>query len=242
MRRTVSLAPIGTDRRQLVLPNAWEIASVVVDNPSGSWLLLSTGDYIPPYTLGWALSFRVLLGSVDVLYRNGPAGQISSIAGDAPTVYLSSDFVGDSPGRASGGGAFVTRDQPPIIWAYSQNPSNGGAPYPGPFVIATPPAGQKIRLYYIRSHLSNSNGILGPINQGGMVDVKWMRCPAGQSSGTTFANTNVSDLQMTDDIPFAGGLDFNVDEQVSVAPILIYPPLSNNIYFLTDQTIGYALI
>lgn len=97
---TITLAPIGTDRPAIGVPGIEQIRGVLIDNPSGSWLLLRpTNDYIPPYTLGFARSFLGGVTHVDILYRS-PSGQVSTTDGDAPTIILDSEPVSDTPGAS----------------------------------------------------------------------------------------------------------------------------------------------
>lgn len=99
---TITLAPIGTAYPALAIPGVGQIRGVLIDNPSGAWLLLRpTNDYIPPYTLGFARSFVGGVASVDVSYQS-PAGQVSTLAGDPATIILDTEPVPDSSGSSSG--------------------------------------------------------------------------------------------------------------------------------------------
>lgn len=104
---------IGRNLLNASLP-AGETRGVAIDNPCGSWLVLdATGDYIPPYTLGWARSLDNAVASVTIRFVTGPAGQLSTQTGDAPTVTLYSTPVANSAGYADPGHPFVTRGNQP---------------------------------------------------------------------------------------------------------------------------------
>jgi hypothetical protein len=110
----IQLTPIGTNYPALSIPGPDQIRGVQIDNPSGAWLLLrTTGDYIPPYTIGFARSFDVGRVSIAIEYTAlGPGGQVSTLAGDPARVILSSDPVGNASGNSSGGTAYVEQFTP----------------------------------------------------------------------------------------------------------------------------------
>jgi hypothetical protein len=94
------------------------IKSVEIDNPTGSWLLISTDNtFVAPYTIGFKHNLDYAATEISVNFvATGPAGQISTflnVAGDKVRVVIYDDLV-----EASGGSdynAFVTRqDQPEI--------------------------------------------------------------------------------------------------------------------------------
>lgn len=102
----IVLSPIGTNRLALSIPGVAQIRSVLIDNPSGAWLLLRpTNDYIPPYVIGWVRQFIGGVTSVDILFQ-APSGQIGTQQGDPPIVVLDTEAVPDSAGSPSGG-AFI---------------------------------------------------------------------------------------------------------------------------------------
>lgn len=77
---------------------AWGIE---IDNPSGSWLYIpSLETFVPPYTIGWSMSFPYGVSSIDLVAQNGPAGQISTSEGSNVVVFLTDekDAVSPSPG------------------------------------------------------------------------------------------------------------------------------------------------
>jgi hypothetical protein len=82
---------------------------IVIDNPSGSWLLVfPTYDYVPPYVLGWSRDFPYEVASTTVRYVNGPSGQISTQQGDPFDVVLDTDVV-EVPCLVDGNGVQPTR-------------------------------------------------------------------------------------------------------------------------------------
>lgn len=86
---------------------AGEARSIVIDNPSGSWLLvLPLHDFVPPYILQWSRDFPYGVASATVRYVDGPATQPSSIEGDPFTAWLDSEPAGASNGISTPGSAF----------------------------------------------------------------------------------------------------------------------------------------
>lgn len=88
---------------------------IVIDNPSGSWLLVfPTYDYVPPYVLGWSRDFPYEVASTTVRYVNGPSGQISTQQGDPFDVVLDTDVVGSSDGSPAPGATFIEQFTPTL--------------------------------------------------------------------------------------------------------------------------------
>jgi hypothetical protein len=143
------LRAVGSDLIAASLPSG-EIAQIEIDNPSGSWLSISTfSEQVPPYTTGWSRNIHPTKSSIDIKFVPGPTSLISTRAGDIVTIYLS-----DAPGVDSDGHPIVTRqDQPETLrWVPASpidtaaNPvtaiSNGGG-FGGPLGGAT----KRLRVY-----------------------------------------------------------------------------------------------
>lgn len=113
-----ALIPIGapgTGKRSWNLPGSFQVAGLTIDNPSGSWLYIPADNtYIPPYTLGFAHSFAPTLSSIDILFANGPAGQVSTQLGDPPMAYIYDTPVAESAGQVSSAGASFVQGFTPI--------------------------------------------------------------------------------------------------------------------------------
>jgi hypothetical protein len=93
-------AAAGTSLVSISLPNGTPIRGIQIDNPSGSWLYVSSEQqYCPPYTIGWAVMLSYSNSSVNVTAGNGPSGQVGTIQGDPYTVYLDSEAVAPSTGQ-----------------------------------------------------------------------------------------------------------------------------------------------
>ena len=118
-------SPVGTDLKSLVL-GYQQIRGVIVDNPSGSWLYMPeiTG-YCPPYTKAWSIDVNPTVASISFLFRDGPAGQVSTLQGDPIQVTLFDTPVGNSPGIASGGG-FIEAFTPVLLAETQLTTSIGG--------------------------------------------------------------------------------------------------------------------
>lgn len=92
--------PIGRSLIAASLP-AGQIASVAIDNPSATWLQLFPGrDLIPPFTLGYARSFRPTITNLDVRAIKGPTTPLltDGVVGDPVMVILNSEPIGFSAG------------------------------------------------------------------------------------------------------------------------------------------------
>ncbi len=113
--------PINVNAPALSLPGSDQIRGVLIDNPSGAWLMLrTTNEFIPPYTIGFARSFEYGHTSIAIEWAaTGPAGQISTLAGEAAAVQLFSDPVGNSSGNSSGGKSFIEQFTP-VIYSFDQ--------------------------------------------------------------------------------------------------------------------------
>ncbi len=107
---------VGVDLPSIGL-GPYQIGGIVIDNPSGSWLSLpEISDHVPPYTKGWAVTVYPTVARVSVLFRDGPAGQVSTLAGDPIHVelYDGPPPGGDSAGTTAGAG-FVTQFTPLLV-------------------------------------------------------------------------------------------------------------------------------
>lgn len=77
-----------------------QIRSIQIDNHSGSFLRVSTtGDYVPPYTIGWSRDFIVAAASVDVTSAVGPQGQQVTTNGTNSIVSLFDHPIGNNVGQ-----------------------------------------------------------------------------------------------------------------------------------------------
>lgn len=113
---------LGVNAPALSIPGVAQVRGILIDNPSGAWLLLrTTGDYIAPYTIGFARSFDTGHASVAIEFpSSGPAGQVTTLAGDRPRVILSSEPVGNSSGASAEGRSFVEQFTPVLTASVGQ--------------------------------------------------------------------------------------------------------------------------
>lgn len=92
-----------------------EARGIVIDNPSGSWLLVTPlHDYVPPYTMQWSRDFPMTVASATIRYVDGPASQVSTQQGDPFTAWLDSDPVGASAGAQTPGVPFIEAFTPTL--------------------------------------------------------------------------------------------------------------------------------
>lgn len=98
---------LGTDLESATIP-AYQIAGIVIDNPSGSWLRVSGVEkYVPPYTNQWSYPCSPKLASVSVRFVDSPSGSQSVLVGLPPIVTLYNVGVPAYAGTPSGAGARV---------------------------------------------------------------------------------------------------------------------------------------
>jgi hypothetical protein len=77
----------ATVPNNLSISESWQIASILIDNPSGSWLYVSPlNRYIPPHTIAWSANFKPTTQSVSVLFADAPAGGIASVNIGGPVI------------------------------------------------------------------------------------------------------------------------------------------------------------
>lgn len=176
------------------------IRGVVIDNPSGSWVVLKpTLQYIPPYTFGWSTNIVPGQQVMGAAYIDGPVGnQPSSKAGLPVVIYLYDIQVGNQAGYT-----FVDTNPDTLLLNGVVTATLAGSQP----TLLTPPSGKRIRL------LSANIGytiVTAPVNP---------ECPAKMSlrwlsnTGVIVIQLAVGPDQLTDDIPFE--YDFPVDESIS---------------------------
>lgn len=107
MLSVIRTVPVGVDLQAFGTPGGQAVSGIIIDNPSGDWLLVQPGNnlFVPPYQMGWAHSFLPTTASVNVLATTfgaaralPPAGQVSTLQGDPYTVKLYDEPVGESNG------------------------------------------------------------------------------------------------------------------------------------------------
>lgn len=113
----IAYIAVGTSKQSWQLPGGYQIAGVVIHNPSGSWLHIpQDNSFVPPYTLGWAHSFSPKQARIDILFADGPAGQKSTTDGDNPQAQIYDLTVAESAGVSSSGGqAFIEQSVEPLF-------------------------------------------------------------------------------------------------------------------------------
>ena len=111
LRRTIQ-TPVGTDVVSAAI-QAGQIEGIRIDNPSGSWLLVSGIDqYVPPYRSGWQYPVSPSQSSISVRFVDSPSGSLSVQVGGAVTIYLYDDAIAFDAGQPTGAGGRVTTIPP----------------------------------------------------------------------------------------------------------------------------------
>lgn len=106
--RTIAVGAIGTGIKAWQLPRDGQIASVEIDNPTGSWVQIQEdGTFVPPYTLGFGHNLDPTQHSVNIVFVNGPSGQVSTQTGDNLVA-----TIRDTPTSEAPGGAFIAQFTP----------------------------------------------------------------------------------------------------------------------------------
>lgn len=149
MARTFYSRPPGESFVDIAMLSDY-VRGIVVDNPSGSWLRLSTtGEYIAPYTIGWARPLPQAATSVSLTAGDGPSGQLGTTEGDTVHVWLHNDEVASSPGVTD---QFVNRSHQPETRSGSQSVSAmvafNNTLIPNIFILPIADlTGKRVRLY-----------------------------------------------------------------------------------------------
>lgn len=105
----------------------FQIAGIEVNNPSGSWLLLSgINQYIPPYRAGWKFSLSPAQAAIDLSFVDSPSGSLSVLAGPDVVVTLYDEQIGTSEGVTTGAGSKVSTI-PPLLHAIAPSIGTGAA-------------------------------------------------------------------------------------------------------------------
>lgn len=80
----VPVAAVGTVR-SYTASGGWQIASVIIDNPSGMWLELRPSyTLIPPNTLGRIISLDPRSQTINLVYVDAPIGGVASAVTGGP--------------------------------------------------------------------------------------------------------------------------------------------------------------
>lgn len=228
-----ALIPIGapgTGKRSWNLPGSYQIAGLTIDNPSGSWLYIPADNtYIPPYTLGFAHSFAPTLSSIDILFANGPAGQVSTRLGDPPMAYIYDTPVAESAGQVSSAGASFVQGFTPVQTAtLLQVVSPGGLLQ---VTLASGIANRRHRLLTFAANLLGMSAAYDDLLE---------PAPAHIFVSTTPGTTKFSGL-LTPAVPnfaqvFPAGLDCEIGALIAISMVVYYATVQ------IDSTITYQTI
>lgn len=146
MREIRTFAP-GASALSVALSNAAPIRGIQVDNPSGGWLyVVSEQQWVPPYTIGWAMPLSYDQSSITIQYfTTGPASQVGTTAGDNWTLTVFDEAVAQSDGSQyqlnTGFAPLITSGGRNLVLNSANGYSSGGA-----VAGATPATGKRIRV------------------------------------------------------------------------------------------------
>jgi hypothetical protein len=185
---------------------------IEIDNTSGSWLYIpSLETFVPPYTIGWAMTFPIAVSSLDINAGNGPAGQLGTPAGDAITVYLTSYTVERAAGVPAPGTPFIpTTTATPQLPIYNNVGTGSGI-----VTVITPPAGRRIRIYTLIASYQPPGGAVDDAE----LSCNWIRLDHLTLLNEIFAPLRVSPANPNAEIIFGGenGIDLPPDDILRVS-------------------------
>lgn len=145
--RSPSVGSPNGDLVAISLPSG-EASSIVIDNPSGSWLsVFPLHDFVPPYTLQWSRDFPYSIASATVRYTAGPADQPSTLEGDPITAWLDSERVGASEGVSAPGANFRPLTTPTLDVVVQAQHLNSFAIQTNSLILAASVVGLRVRIY-----------------------------------------------------------------------------------------------
>jgi hypothetical protein len=164
MAERIYRSPVGTDLNGIT-GIGWQIAGIRIDNPSGSWLLVSGIDqYVPPYRLGWEYPVTPQASSLDVRFTDSPSGSESVNEGDPITVTVYDSSIPPNQGFASGAGMRVTT-VPPLSFAQVSGTSTPAGSAGSGFTLTTNPTTARQQLVIRRLSATYEMGdTVGGIN------------------------------------------------------------------------------
>lgn len=231
--RLITIGAVGTGIQSWVLPGSYQIAGIKIDNKSGSWLLLSDGTFIPPYTLDFGHSFQPTVASLNVLFANGPAGQVSTQQGDNPIVTIYSEPVNESPGVPSGLGKGFIEQFTPIVSTSTTIlvPTSTGVTSQ---IVLAAITNRRFRVLTVDTRL----GALwqAPPNPDGQYDSGLIYSIFGAPSFTSIARGRLRPDHIIDHHIFPLGLDLVVGDSINATVLVDWADVSFGISF-TTQTI-----
>jgi hypothetical protein len=188
----------------------WHIRRIRIDNPSGRWLQLSTGDYIPPFTFGYDRSFDVGLASIDIIaLTSGPAGLPSVDSGSYVTVRIDDIGTGTSvPGYTILGPGAITGDLIANATITGSNIQNGTIT--GNLIANATITGSNIQNGTITGNLIANATITGSNIQNGTItggNIANLTITAGNIANLTITTSKIADGAITNPKVAAGAID-----------------------------------
>lgn len=202
--------PIGRDQPALSIPGNQQIRGITIDNPSGSWLRLRpTGDFIPPYTIGFMRSFEYGHASIAIEFpETGPSGQISTEAGNNPTVQLFSEPIGSAAGSTAG--VPYIEQFTPILSETTLGTVTVSTGLAAVALIPAPPVGERNRVLTLRAAIGISFGA-DYVNDS-PVSV-WIR---GNNNLATYERFILDSRYTVHAVNYSPGLDLDIDDFIEL--------------------------
>lgn len=104
VRHDIPIVAVGAAGATNHLGESFQIGSVTIDNPSGSWLLVQPiSRYVAPGTLGWTAQILPRRASISVNIVAAPTGGVTSAATGGPiVVHTDSEAYADDSGTDYG--------------------------------------------------------------------------------------------------------------------------------------------
>ncbi len=201
MATRVYVTPVGVDLKSIE-GNGWQIAGIMVDNPSGSYLSVA-GYSVPPYTMGWTIGLTPTALWVDVLFVNSPSGSQGQLVGGPIVVTLYDTPLPNFSGQPSGTAAQTPTT--PRTQTYLYNLVNAQEAPGGPQVtFISPSESERIVILKIGAYMD----VTGLTTSGRMprtvCNLLWGFFSAG--GGSVFARLSISPNSPSYEKEFAPGI------------------------------------
>lgn len=205
MRRVIVAQP-GQDVLEAALPNGTPIRGITIDNPSGSWILVSSEKaYCPPYTLGWSLPLSYDQASVILQAGDGPAGQVATTQGDPWQATIDSETTPPSTGSTY---QFTSGFTPSSLYYTSGLQMLANSTTIGPAELIPGIPGRRLRIRRVSMYISYITGLSN-------LTAAWVAFTGGAANfahvGVDFSAADSVDL-LTTVLDYGSGLDLVVGD------------------------------
>lgn len=232
MKNVITTAA-GSSLNSATIPGGRLIASVTIDNPSGSWLtIVNSKNIVPAFTIGYVENLEYLAASITITVGPGPYGQASSGAGDPWQVTLDTER-----GIPSAGYPYVSQSN-------QSKASNAGSAIMSPAVLVNGgtatyttsvlggSTSKRIRIYYVEMYGMSLSSILRV--QSFVAGSVQINATAGNQftgpgqPGLWIASMVISPNRPTDRIVLNPPIDLTTGREITYTATLVRPNASDS--------------